>query len=165
MDDKILKAQEAALKANVRLANKVKAKEDQKRKRRNGRLMKLGILAEQFFLAGDLTLLSRFETAAQEQFAERAVDRADFEFDDAMNWFDQMREEAMLRKSQKGEQKQGDAKAPASSSAAGAPAAPAGAGGAKGAPAAGARANGAGAGGGTANGHPAGSGSSPTASA
>ena len=102
-DDKLRRQREAALKASERLANTLAKDTETKRKRRNGRLHKLGVLAEQMFLAGDLSLLSRFESVALEQFASRRFDRLDFELDDAMNWFDKTREEAMLRKSQKAE--------------------------------------------------------------
>jgi hypothetical protein len=53
------------------------------------------------FLAGDLALLAKFERGALEQFADRKVDRLDFELDDALNWFDKTREEAMISMAQK----------------------------------------------------------------
>lgn len=116
----IQKRQERVLKAQEQLGVALITERETKRKRRDGRLLKLGVLAEQMFLAGDFTLLSRFESAALEQFSGRKVDRLDFEFDETLNWFDKTREETMLAKAQPAA-----AAAPPKAAAAPAPVAPA----------------------------------------
>jgi hypothetical protein len=102
-DNKIEKQQAAILKAQERFGLTLAKERDNKRRRRDGRLLKLGVLAEQMFLAGDLTLLARFEQAGLEQFKDRKTDRLDFQLDETFNWFDKTREEAMAAKAAKGE--------------------------------------------------------------
>lgn len=150
--DKIQKQRAAALRANERLAAALAKDADSKRKRRDGRLLKLGVLAEQMFLAGDLSLLSRFEAAATEQFASRKIDRLDFELDEDMNWFDKTREEAMLRKSQKAAEQEAT-KASSAASATSAQGATSPGAGAKAGSAQSARPNGSAGSGASANGH------------
>ena len=74
--------------------------DNQEQKRRNGRLIKLGVAAEQMFKAGDVNLLARFEAAVvgtdgHKAIASRTIDRDDFALDEPVTWFDEMREEAL----------------------------------------------------------------------
>lgn len=114
-DSKVDKQVGTFLKAQERLGVTLVKERDKKRKRRDGRLLKLGVLAEQMFLAGDLTLLGRFEDAALAQFKDRKVDRLDFELDEPFNWFDKTREEAMVAKAEKGEPAKGPSAPPSTS--------------------------------------------------
>jgi len=99
-DSKVEKQHAALLKAQKRLGITLVNEEKKTKKRRDGRLIKLGVLAERMFLAGDVALLARFESAALEQFSSRKGDRLDFELDEPLNWFDKVREEGMIGKAQ-----------------------------------------------------------------
>jgi hypothetical protein len=123
----IEKQQQSVLKAQERLGRALAKKEEKTSKLREGRMIRLGVLAEQMFKAGDLQLLGRFETVALEQFAKGKFDRLAFELDQPLNWFDKVREDAMLAKAQQAEPTKAGSSAASASGAASSASRPAGA--------------------------------------
>jgi len=99
--DKLNKLQEKAQKATERYATTLASAAEKERKRRTGRLIKLGAAAVQMFEAGDLTLLDRFEQSITRGFGVRKIDRLDFGLDEDDNWFDRMRDEIRAKAASK----------------------------------------------------------------
>lgn len=99
----IEKQQQMVLNAQKRLGRTLVKEESKASKLREARLIRLGVLVEQMFKGGDVQLLGRFETVALEQFAKGKFDRLAFELDQPLNWFDKVREDAMVAKAQRSE--------------------------------------------------------------
>jgi hypothetical protein len=122
-DDQIQKLIGKTLKNNERLADAISKKKETERKRRNGRLIKLGAAALAMFERGDLNLLARFETAIRDGFASRKIDRLDFGLDEPENWFEALKRQIREGAAQlTGEASSADAgESPAARAKAGAP--------------------------------------------
>ena len=99
----IEKQQQSVLNAQKRLGRTLVKEEAKASKLREARLIRLGVLVEQMFKSGDLQLLGRFETVALKEFATGKFDRRVFELDQPLNWFDKVREDAMVAKAERPE--------------------------------------------------------------
>jgi hypothetical protein len=90
IEESIQKSVQKTLNLGRRAAELEASAKNRENKRRNTRLVHLGLIAEQF-VKKDESLLLRFEASVEELFSKKVHVKKAFGLDDPENWFDEVR--------------------------------------------------------------------------